>query len=42
MPEQRVAEAKNWDLRPVSFPKVCLDMVKEIKGSNPTGGRKYQ
>lgn len=21
MPEQRVAEAKNWDLRPVSFPK---------------------
>ena len=37
MPEQRVAEAKKLGLRPVSLPKVCLDMVKEIKGINYWG-----
>ena len=32
MPEQRVAEAKKLGFETCILPKVCLDMVKEIKG----------
>ena len=32
MPEQRVAEAKKLGFEICILPKVCLDMVKEIKG----------
>ena len=34
MPEQRVAEAKKLGFETCILPKVCLDMVKEIKESN--------